>query len=120
MPVSADYNSKCLPSNCRVSLPKEKIRWQPEYGATVGHMIKTWSKGYEIIADKVYKEILSFMVHDFGEYAWSLRSLDRRLSYFNIHRNDKSVWVEDVKSAVDKKLMRTGRSLAYRAMHLKM
>ena len=120
MPVSADYNSKCLPSNCGVSLPKEKIRWQPEYGAKVGHMIKIWSKGYEIIADKVYKEILSFMVHDFGEYAWSLRSLDRRLSYFNIHRNDKSVWVEDVKSAVDKKLMRTGRSLAYRAMHLKM
>ena len=65
------------------------------------------------------KEILSFLVRDFGEYAWSLRSLDRRLSYFNIHRNDKSVSVEDVKSAINKELMGPGRLLGYRAMHLK-
>ena len=65
------------------------------------------------------KEILSFLVRDFGEYVWSLRSLDRRLSYFNIHSNDKSVSVEDVKSAIDKKLMGPGRLLGYRAMHLK-
>ena len=63
-------------------------------------------------------EILSFMVRDFGEYAWSLRSLDRRLSYFNIHRNDRSVSV-DVKSAINKELMGPGRLLGYRAMHLK-
>ena len=31
------------------------------------------------------------MACGFGEYAWSLRFLDRRLSYFNINRNDKSV-----------------------------
>ena len=65
------------------------------------------------------KEILSFMVRDFGEYASSLRSLDRRLSYFNIHRNDRSVSVEDVKSAINKKLMGPGWLLGYRAMHLK-
>ena len=64
-------------------------------------------------------EILSFVVRDFGEYAWSLRSLDRRLSYFNIHSNDKSVSVEDVKSAVNKEPMGPGRLLGYRAMHLK-
>ena len=51
------------------------------------------------------KEILSFMVHDFGEYAWSLRSLDRRLSYFNIHRDDKSVSVQDDKLLVNKEMM---------------
>ena len=33
----------------------------------------------------------SFMACGFGEYAWSLRFLDRRLSYFNINRNDKSL-----------------------------
>ena len=33
----------------------------------------------------------SFMVCGFGEYTWSLRFLDRRLSYFNINRKDKSV-----------------------------
>ena len=43
------------------------------------------------------KEILSFMVRGFGEYAWSLGSLDIRLSCRNIHRNDKSVLVVDVK-----------------------
>ena len=59
------------------------------------------------------------MVRDFGEYAWSLRSLDRRLSYSNIHRNDRNVSVEDVKSAINKELMGPGRLLGYRAMHLK-
>ena len=48
------------------------------------------------------------MVLDFGEYAWSLRSLYRRLSYFVIYRNDKSVLVEDVNSAVNKELMGAG------------
>ena len=59
------------------------------------------------------------MVLDFGEYAWSLRSLYRRLSYFVIYRNDKSVLVEDVNSAVNKELMGAGWLLAYRAMHLR-
>ena len=45
------------------------------------------------------------MVRDFGEYSWSLRSLDRKLSYFNIHSNDSSVSVVDVKSVVNKELM---------------
>ena len=59
------------------------------------------------------------MVHDFGECAWSLCSLDGRMSYFNIHRNDKSVSVENVKSAINKELMVPGRLVGYRAMHLK-
>ena len=58
------------------------------------------------------------MVRGFGEYAWSMCSLDRRLSYFNVHRN-KGVSVEDVKSAINKELMRPCRLLGYRAMHLK-
>ena len=37
------------------------------------------------------------MVRDFGDYTWSFGSLGRKLSYFNIHNNDKSVSVEDVK-----------------------
>ena len=53
------------------------------------------------------------MFRDFGEHAWSLRFLERKLSYFNIHNNDNSVWFEDVISVVNKKLM------AARAMHLK-
>ena len=35
------------------------------------------------------KEILAFMKRDFGEYAWSLRTLDRRLNHFEIrHINE--------------------------------
>ena len=45
------------------------------------------------------------MVRDFGEYSCSLRSLDRKSSYFNIHSNDSSVSVVDVKSVVNKELM---------------
>ena len=35
------------------------------------------------------KKILSFIFFDFGEYAWSLRSFDRRLSYFIIQGRRK-------------------------------
>ena len=36
-------------------------------------------------------EILDFVSRDFDEYAWSLRSLDRRLEYFDIRYTDRSV-----------------------------
>ena len=36
------------------------------------------------------------MVRDFGEYSWSLRSLDRELSFFNVHCTDNSVSVEEM------------------------
>ena len=65
------------------------------------------------------KEILNFIVYDFREYAWSLRSLDTRLGCFNTHRNGKSVLTENVKSAINKELMGPGQSLGYCAMHLK-
>ena len=63
--------------------------------------------------------MLSFLTRDFEEYAWSLRTLDRRLRYFNIFRNDKNVSVEQVKAAVGNELMGPGKLLGYRAMHLK-
>ena len=56
MSVSADNNSKCLQYYFRVSLPKEKIRWLPEYGIKVGHLIEAWRKRYKIVEEKVYKE----------------------------------------------------------------
>ena len=62
------------------------------------------------------KEMQSFKVRDFGEYFWSLRSLDRKLRHFNIHSNE-SVSVEDVKSVANKELMGPGRLLGCRAIH---
>lgn len=49
-------------------------------------------------------EILDFMIRDFPQYTWSLRTLDRRLRYFEIYYNDDNVGVADVMDAVGKEL----------------
>ena len=64
-------------------------------------------------------EILNFMERDFGEYAWSLRTLDRRMRHFDIRYTDTDVTVEEVTSAVRKELDGPGKLLGYRAMHNK-
>ena len=64
-------------------------------------------------------EILNFMEQDFGDYAWSLRTLDRRMHHFNIRRTNTDVTVEEVKSAVPKELDGPGKLLGYQAMHNK-
>ena len=94
MSVSADYNSKCLPYYCRVSSPKEKIRWLPDYGIKAGHLMKAWRKRYEIIVEKVYKE------------------KKFRVSWL-------SVSVDEIKSVVNKELMGLAWLLGCRAVHLK-
>ena len=65
------------------------------------------------------KEILNFMERDFRQYAWSLRSLDRRLRYFNLYRSDVAVTLNEVKTTVCCELEGPGKLLGYRAMHLK-
>jgi len=64
-------------------------------------------------------EILNFMERDFGEYAWSLRTLDRRMRHFDIRNTDADVTVEEVTSAVRKELDGPGKLLGYRAMYNK-
>ena len=64
-------------------------------------------------------EILSFLERNLPHYKWSIRSLDRRLRFFEIFYNDKNVPVEDVVDAVQKELDGPGALLGYRAMHKK-
>jgi hypothetical protein len=64
-------------------------------------------------------EILSFVERDFAEYAWSKRTLDRRLQYFDIYQTDRTVSVEDVRAAVSKELEGPGQLVGYRAMYHK-
>ena len=45
-------------------------------------------------------EILDFVSRDFNLYAWSLRSLDRRLEYFNIRYTDCNVDLDQIETAV--------------------
>ena len=61
-------------------------------------------------------EILSFVMRDFPLYRWSMRTLDRRLRYFNIYRTDPSVTAEQLKSAVEEETLGPGRLLGIRAM----
>jgi len=49
-------------------------------------------------------EVLDFVTRDFSQYAWSLRTLDRRLEYFGIKYTDRTVQVDEVEEAVKKEL----------------
>ena len=63
--------------------------------------------------------MLDFLKRDFAQYAWRLRTLDRRLRHFDIQRNDKNLSVEEVKDVVKKELEGPGKLLGCRAMHRK-
>lgn len=65
------------------------------------------------------EEILDFLSRDFSEYAWSLRTLDRRLQYFEISYTDRNVTIDQVESAVKKEIEGPGKLLGYRALHKK-
>jgi hypothetical protein len=60
-------------------------------------------------------EVLDFMARDYPCYKWSLRSLDRRLNYFEIRYIDGNVSVEDAREAVIQD-DGPGKLLGYRAM----
>ena len=61
-------------------------------------------------------EMLGFLRSDFQQYAWSIRTLDRRLRHFQIFYTDKTVSVEDIRTAVGKELKAPVNLLGYRAM----
>ena len=64
-------------------------------------------------------QILSYMLRNFPQYSWSIRTLDRRMRYFNIFYHDKNVPLNAVKEAVKEELNGPGKLLSYRVMHLK-
>ena len=57
------------------------------------------------------KEILDFLYRDYSSYTWSLRSLDRRLRYFNIFYVEHKASVDKVRHAVQEELDGPGRRL---------
>ena len=64
-------------------------------------------------------EIVDFLRTDFAQYPWSIRSLDRRLRYFQLYYNDQEVTVEQVQDAVRTELEGPGKLLGYRLMQKK-
>ncbi|KXJ15658.1 uncharacterized protein LOC110237035 [Exaiptasia diaphana] len=65
------------------------------------------------------KEILDFMVRDFDEYTWSIRTLDRRLAYFEIKYTNRNIALDEIQDAVKKEMDGPGKLLGYRALHKK-
>ena len=59
------------------------------------------------------------MLRDFPQYSWSIRTLDRRIQYFNIFYHGKNVSLNVVKEADKGELNGPGKLLGYRSMHLK-
>jgi hypothetical protein len=56
------------------------------------------------------EEILDFMIAGYPMYAWSIRSLSRRLQHFGIKYTDYDIELEDIKKAVKKGVGRSRRS----------
>ena len=65
-------------------------------------------------------EVLDFVSRDFSDYAWSLRTLGRRLQYFGITYTDRTVQVDAVEDAVKEEMQGPGKLLGYRALHKKL
>ena len=64
-------------------------------------------------------EILDLVKQKYPMYAWSLRTLCRRLRRFDATFIDYDIDVADVKQAVEKEMEGPWRLLGYRAMHKK-
>jgi len=62
---------------------------------------------------------LDFVSSDYPMYARSLRSLGRRLQFFDLKYTDYGVEASDVQEAVKKELPGPGMLLGYRAMQQK-
>ena len=76
----------------------------------------SWKEGLNLKEE----EIFDFMLRDFDCYAWSVRTLDRRLRYFDIRYTDTDVAVDEVEEAVTREMEGPGRLLGYRAMKKKL
>ena len=59
------------------------------------------------------------MKRDFREYAWSERTLKRRIQYFNLSRKDNQNTLDEATNAINSELKGPGQLLGYRAMHQK-
>ena len=64
-------------------------------------------------------EISSYMLRDFPQCSWNIKTLDRRMRYFNIFYHNNNVSLNAMKEAVKGDLNGPGKLLDYRAMHLK-
>ena len=74
-----------------------------------------------ILEGYTQKEIICYMNRDFNQYAWSERTLKRRISHFELRKADTENTLEEATEAIEKEILNgPGRLLGYRAMHQKL
>ena len=83
------------------------------------HPIRTRELSKYVTKGLQRNEVLSYMLRDFPQYSWSIKTLDRRMRYFNIFYHSNNVSFNAVKEAVKGDLNGPGKLLRYRAMLLK-
>jgi hypothetical protein len=64
-------------------------------------------------------EIVDFLKVKYPMYAWSVRTLSRRMHHFDIKYIEYDTNIDDVTHAVEKEMNGPGRLLGYRALHKK-
>ena len=64
-------------------------------------------------------EIVDFLKVKYPMYAWSVRTLSRRMHHFDIKYIEYDTNIDDVTRAVEKEMNGPGRFLGYRALHKK-
>ena len=74
------------------------------------HITKYVAQGLE------KKEILDFLQKDFPTYAWTYRTLTKRMSFFKIKFINYKILAGNVALAARKEMQESGKYLEYRAM----
>ena len=74
------------------------------------HITKYVAQGLE------KKEILDFLQKDFPTYAWTYRTLTKRMSFFEIKFINYKILAGNVALAARKEMQESGKYLGYRAM----
>jgi len=65
-------------------------------------------------------EILDYAKRGYPYHNWSLRTLDRRLRFYDIYYIDQNIPLEHARHAIQTELNGPGKLLGYRAMQLKL
>ena len=101
----------------RQNLNKMDVRIKKSEWVSDGELKRELSK--YVTKGPQRNEISSYMLRDFPQYSWSIKTLDRRMRYFNIFYHSNNVSLNAVKEIVKGDLNGAGKVLGFRAMHLK-
>ena len=98
--MSSWFNLKLI---LRQNLNKMDVRIKNSEWESDGELKRELSK--YVTKELQRNEISSYILRDFPQYNWSIKTLDRRMRYFNIFYHNNNVSLNVVKEAVKGDLM---------------